>query len=544
MKETMLRSRKVLFLALGILSVILIGSFLFASGFTMGPKSGNGESNPSYEGSKEAVPTAKVIHPRRDAVLTVTVKQLLSVEPLFQADLRAQVAGVVRRVPRSIGDHVSRDELLVDIDVPNLAADLQTKQAVIQQRQEEVAMAYAQLANARALKEIAECMVPIRKAEKSEAIETRELRRLRYQRYTIAANEGGINKNEVDEMRRDYNAGVFAVDVADASILMAEADVRQKESAVQVALSDIVKKQAAVEEARRERDLARAIWEFSRIRAPFEGVIKDRNVQPGQLVHNASATGPESLLKIDRVDVVTLVMKVPDDSAPFVTRGTEALIQIDQLPGVIIHGQVTRVAPSILNDDRTLRVEVDLYNGPPTAFWGFAARGVANWLAPLGATTPLQAALLSKVSQEAWSADARSVSDPFPMLPEIKGRDSGQVRLLPGMSGYMRLNLHEFKNVSLIPSQAVYTIGGTSYILLVEEVGQTQPGVGKTHQMPVRVLVNDGKLARVLVIVKEGDPLRGEPEEVRKLTTDEQIVLSRQIEIGDGQNLRVTLEKW
>jgi multidrug efflux pump subunit AcrA (membrane-fusion protein) len=284
--------------------------------------------------------------------------------------------------------------------------------------------------------------------------------------------------------------------------------------------------------------------DFSRLTAPFDGVITERNVQPGQLVQNASAGRSETLLKIDRRDIVTLVMKVPDDSAPYVTLGTEAIVQIDQLPGVIIRGKVTRIAPSILNKDRTLRVEVDLFNGTPEAFWQFAAKGVGTWLAPLGSTNPIQAAVVSNMSREAWSMNSRSVTDPFPMMPVVTGRDTRQARLLPGMSGYMRLNLQDFKDVPLIPANAVYTMGGTPYILVVENVGKTEANVGVTRQLPVRVQVNDGKLANVQVIVKQGNPLRGEPDELRELRKDEVVVLSRQMEIGDGQRLRITVEDW
>jgi hypothetical protein len=74
--------------------------------------------------------------------------------------------------------------------------------------------------------------------------------------------------------------------------------------------------------------------------------------------------------------------------------------------------------------------------------------------------------------------------------------------------------------------------------------GKTLANVGVTQQLPVRVQVNDGKLANVQVIVKQGNPLRGEPEELRELRQEEVIVLSRQMEIGDGQPLRISLEDW
>ena len=90
------------------------------------------------------------------------------------------------------------------------------------------------------------------------------------------------------------------------------------------------------------------------------------------------------------------------------------------------------------------------------------------------------------------------------------------------MSGYMRLNLQTFHDAYLIPSSAVFTRGGKPYLMEVKD--------GGTHLLPVHVQVNDGKLAKVTVIEKEGDPSRGEPEVLRELTGDEVILLNRQTE--------------
>jgi hypothetical protein len=219
-----------------------------------------------------------------------------------------------------------------------------------------------------------------------------------------------------------------------------------------------------------------------------------------------------------------------------VQRGTEAVLQIDELPGVVIHGQVTRFSPSIRNQDRTMRVEVDLYNDSPQRYGRFRARAAATWLAGLGASTPLASALLGVGSDEVWSRDQRSRTDPFPLLPKVAGVGEAP-RLLPGMSGYMRLNLRQFQNAYLLPSSAVFTRGGKPYILEVDREGVTR-------LLPVHVQVNDGKLARATVIVQEADPSRGQAEVLRELTGDETVLVSRQAEVGEGQEVRVELEPW
>jgi hypothetical protein len=138
-------------------------------------------------------------------------------------------------------------------------------------------------------------------------------------------------------------------------------------------------------------------------------------------------------------------------------------------------------------------------------------------------------------SREIWRHSLKSDSDPLPTLPVVPGRTT-QPRLLPGMSGYMRLNLQNFRDAYLIPSSAVFTVGGKPYLLAVKD--------NVTQMLPVRVQYNDGKLASVSVIVQDEEPSKGVPTVLRELTADDVIILNRQAEIGEGKTVRATLEKW
>src|SRR5262249_50708638 len=144
--------------------------------------------------------------------------------------------------------------------------------------------------------------------------------------------------------------------------------------------------------------------------------------QPGSLVQNAS-TGQQAapLLTLVRSDIVTVVMRVPDNAAPYVRPGTEAIIRIDELPGVLIKARVTRREPSIQNRDRRMRVEVDLFNGSRRRLATLTARCVSTWLAPLAAAgldpvAGFTASSFRVASRAAWVTDARSVDDPFPLV--------------------------------------------------------------------------------------------------------------------------------
>ena len=60
----------------------------------------------------------------------------------------------------------------------------------------------------------------------------------------------------------------------------------------------------------------------------------------------------------------------------------------------------------------------------------------------------------------------------------------------------------------------------------------------------MRVEINDGKLAKVSVIVKPESPTEGIAEVTRELTGTEIVLVSRQTEIAEGQPVKVTMQKW
>ena len=109
-------------------------------------------------------------------------------------------------------------------------------------------------------------------------------------------------------------------------------------------------------------------------------------------------------------------------------------------------------------------------------------------------------------------------------------------RLVPGMTGAMKLLLRRFADAYVLPSRAVYTRGGKPYILVVRD--------GVTHQVPVRVQVNDGRVAQVAVVTRRKDATGAAREVLAELTGDELVVDTRQLELGDGAAVAPAVTDW
>ena len=132
--------------------------------------------------------------------------------------------------------------------------------------------------------------------------------------------------------------------------------------------------------------LAKELLSFGTLKAPFDGVITRRNVDPGAFVQNSATGNPgPGLLTIEKTDIVTIYMNLPDNYAPYIDEKTEAIIEMTELPAVQIHALITRFSPSLQSpgNDRTMRVEVDLYNRGEKTYAEFLAREKANEYANL-----------------------------------------------------------------------------------------------------------------------------------------------------------------
>ena len=178
--------------------------------------------------------------------------------------------------------------------------------------------------------------------------------------------------------------------------------------------------------AKRDKEMAEAQLSYATSLAPFDGVVVERNTSPGDFVQNATTAQTLPLISVDRVDLVTISMEVPDGFAPYVSRGADAEFRVGDL---FAHGKVTRYSPSIENNDRTMHVEVDLFNGTNAADYEKFVRE----------------------HKATWPEERKGADDPFPIRPEFTGKGvlGRSYPLLPGMVGTMRLLLKKFDNVFL-----------------------------------------------------------------------------------------------
>jgi membrane fusion protein, multidrug efflux system len=124
---------------------------------------------------------------------------------------------------------------------------------------------------------------------------------------------------------------------------------------------------------------------YTKIIAPFDGVITGRFADPGALIRagggdfgvdeTSGLISPEAtegagghrggggpLLTLADIDKLRIYVYVPEGSYPFIHRGTPAVLHFDEFPNRIFKGSVVRFATSLDLATRTMLTEVDLDN--------------------------------------------------------------------------------------------------------------------------------------------------------------------------------------
>jgi len=121
---------------------------------------------------------------------------------------------------------------------------------------------------------------------------------------------------------------------------------------------------ASMEEARATVSQLVAMQAYEEIRAPFDGVVTARYVDPGALVPQVTtpSTSPMPIVAMATLSPLRIYSDVPQSTAPFIRDGDPATVTVTEYPGREFKGSVTRHQQALTSATRTMLVEVDLSN--------------------------------------------------------------------------------------------------------------------------------------------------------------------------------------
>jgi len=305
--------------ALVIVGVLLIGGATVAL-VLRNSSSGSPRLTPAKASSTDEV-SVQVALPERNEI-TKQVVLAGSVEAIEQATLYARISGYLKSIKVDIGDRVS-SEVLAEIDVPEMGPEYQGAEAEVERAKMNIENARAELERARA---------------------ELELKRITYERLN------SIREQEPDVMPQQQ------VDEAKAQFEVARAMVSVAEAKIKVHRSEVSKAEAS-------RARLATLMEYTKIHAPFSGVIVKRHVDPGALIQQASSqTNVSPVVTVARVDTLRVFVDVAEPEISFVKKGSPVTLRVDSLPGRVFKGTCTRYAGALDPKTRTMRTQIDLPN--------------------------------------------------------------------------------------------------------------------------------------------------------------------------------------
>ncbi len=125
---------------------------------------------------------------------------------------------------------------------------------------------------------------------------------------------------------------------------------------------------------------------YEEIRAPFNGVVTARYVDPGTLIPQATtpATSAMPVIAMATLSPIRIYSDVPQSTAPFIRDGDPASIAVTEYPGRVFNGAVTRHPEALTSATRTMLVEVDLPNKDGALLPGMYATVTFDVRTPVG----------------------------------------------------------------------------------------------------------------------------------------------------------------
>jgi RND family efflux transporter MFP subunit len=137
--------------------------------------------------------------------------------------------------------------------------------------------------------------------------------------------------------------------VAEAMVNAAKSNLLSMEQQVQVSTSELQK--------------TRTLLNYTRVTAPFEGVVTKRYADVGSMIQagTSSSTQVMPVVKLSDNSLLRLILPVPESAVPSVRIGQEVEVRVPALHRSF-HGEVKLLGEKVSSATRTMDTEVDVPN--------------------------------------------------------------------------------------------------------------------------------------------------------------------------------------
>jgi HlyD family secretion protein len=310
------------------ISAILLSALIIGLGFT----------------HSDGIPTFITAPVERGSISSV-VKATGTTEAVLTVDVSSQLSGRIAAVFVDFNDSVKAGEPIAQLDqeifaarVNEARAALSVARAAASVQKAALERAEVSISNTQTAKKMAEAQSAALKARQDE-LERDLARKLALER------TGSVAERDVSQLRAQRDAGAadllaatVQVQMREEAIAIAQAEQRMAEANRENALAVVEQKQAALDQAR--LDLERTV-----LRAPIDGVIIKRDVNPGQTV--AVSLEAKTLFKIaNDLGEMEVHGKIDEADIGRIRVGQTARFMVDAYPDRNFVGRVQQIRKS------------------------------------------------------------------------------------------------------------------------------------------------------------------------------------------------------
>lgn len=376
--------------------------------------------------ASSADPPAAVARVERRTIAD-TLKISGEFKPFQDVDVHAKVAGYIKTIFVDVGTHVKQGQTLAILEVPELTAQLAGADAAVRRANEEIGRALGDLERAKSSHAVAH----IASKRLSDAAKTRE---------------GLVAQQELDD--------------AQAKDLESEAQVSSAKASLSAA-------QQALEVAQANERQVQALSDYTRITAPFAGVITTRYADTGALVAagTSSSTQATPVVRLAQVSVLRLVLPVPESVAAQIHLQDPVKVHVQAL-NEDIQGRVSRFADSLDLQTRTMETEIDCENRDGRLMPGmYTASEISLGQAANALTLPLEAVVRNGDDATVLEVNAKNIIEERHIKLGLE--DNSRVEVLSGLSEGDRViigNRSEFRSGQRVQPKLIGaqdTVGGS-----------------------------------------------------------------------------------
>jgi RND family efflux transporter MFP subunit len=291
-----------------------------------------------HSGDGRAITEAAVVRVERRQ-LGNTLAIAGEFKPFQDVEVHAKVAGYIRRISVDVGDHVKERQVLAMLEVPELAAELSGADAAVRRSEEEIHRAQSD----------------VERAQSSHA----------------ATHSGYMRLKQASDSRNGL--------VAQQEIDDSQAKDLESEAQVSSAKAQLLAARQQLEMAQANQKQYTAMANYSRITAPFAGVITARLADTGALIQGgtSASSGAGPVVRLAEVSKLRLVLPVPESVASQIHLGDPVKARVQAL-NQDFDGKVSRFSDSLDRQTRTMEAEIDFANSDGRLIPGMYAEAILS----------------------------------------------------------------------------------------------------------------------------------------------------------------------